>query len=78
MSELISLLRNKLDMSSALVVPVQDQAIMIRCPVWNWMAQSSPLTHDVISPQRFFFHISISTKPELVTTSSSDDSKAAK
>lgn len=28
-SELISLLRNRLDMSSALVVPVQDQAIMI-------------------------------------------------
>lgn len=28
-SELISLLRNKLDMSSALVVPEQDQAIMI-------------------------------------------------
>ena len=28
-SELISLLRNKFDMSSALVVPEQDQAIMI-------------------------------------------------
>ena len=28
-SELISLLRNKLDMSSALVVPEQDQAIVI-------------------------------------------------
>lgn len=28
-SELISLLRSKLDMSSALVVPEQDQAIMI-------------------------------------------------
>jgi len=32
-SELISLLRNKLDMSSALVVPEQDQAIMIAITV---------------------------------------------
>ena len=30
MSELISLLRNKLEMSSALVVPEQDQAMMDR------------------------------------------------
>lgn len=32
-SELISLLRNKLDMSSALVLPEQDQAIMIAITV---------------------------------------------
>lgn len=32
-SELISLLRNKLDMSSALVVPEQDQAIVITHPL---------------------------------------------
>jgi hypothetical protein len=55
MSELISLLRNKLDMSSTLVVPEQDQAITIASLSVNasmtWEGNGS---HDVITPHRYF------------------------
>ena len=55
MSELISLLRNKLDMSSALVVPLQDQAIMIACYLVECVDALSILErpHDVITPHRY-------------------------
>jgi hypothetical protein len=49
-SELISLLRNKLDMSSALVVPEQDQAIMTAIHAFNALTHLGNGSTDVITP----------------------------